>query len=236
MSEEMDLNQYFHRRNVTAEQMDFLWGQGWRHFGTMFFRYSLAIHNGEICRVLPLRTDLEKFELSRSHKRILAKNRDVQIIIQPARIDALRAEMFERHKQRFDHNVPESLHTFLSSQPDKIPCRNQEIGVYDGERLIAVSYLDIGEQATSGVYAMFEPDVSDRSPGILCILESIRYSQQLGCRYYYPGYAYQENSMYDYKKKFSGLEYLDWEKGWQTYLPESKNESDAPVQLPQINQ
>lgn len=217
------LNEYFHRRSVSPAQMDFLWEQGWRHFGAMFFRYSLAIHDGDLCQVLPLRIDLRNFQPSRSHKRILAKNRDLRVIIQEARIDAIRADLFDRHKERFADNVPESLYTFFSKQPASIPCRNQEICVYDGERLIAVSYLDLGELATSGVYAMFEPTEAVRSPGIFCLLESIRYSQELGCRYYYPGYAYRENSMYDYKKRFSGLQYLDWESGWKNYLPVEKD-------------
>ncbi len=37
-------------------------------------------------------------------------------------------------------------------------------------------------------------------------------------RSYYPGYAYREPFTYDYKKNFSGLEYLDWNAGWQPYV------------------
>jgi arginine-tRNA-protein transferase len=80
--------------------------------------------------------------------------------------------------------------------------------------LIAVSFLDIGEASTSAVYAMFGLRYSRRSLGIFTMLEAIRYSGELGCRYYFPGYAYEEPSFYDYKKNFTGLEYLDWRRGW----------------------
>jgi arginine-tRNA-protein transferase len=56
------------------------------------------------------------------------------------------------------------------------------------------------------------------------MLEAIRYSRELNCRYYYPGYAYSGNSIYDYKKNFSGLEYLDWENGWRAYQRENDEE------------
>ena len=37
-------------------------------------------------------------------------------------------------------------------------------------------------------------------------------------RYYYPGYAYHESFAYDYKKRFCGLEHLDWQEGWKLYV------------------
>ena len=48
-------------------------------------------------------------------------------------------------------------------------------------------------------------------------LAFIRHARELGCRFYYPGYAYRGPSFYDYKKNFSGLEFYDWETGWKTY-------------------
>ena len=61
---------------------------------------------------------------------------------------------------------------------------------------------------------MFEPDESKRSLGIYLILLSIQLSKQYKKRFYYPGYAYKESSFYDYKKKFSALEYYDWCGQW----------------------
>ena len=46
------------------------------------------------------------------------------------------------------------------------------------------------------------------------MLLEIEFAQQLGCRYYYPGYAFREPSHYDYKKQFSGLEIYDWAGRW----------------------
>jgi arginine-tRNA-protein transferase len=210
----LSLDQTFQCLSVSPEQMDRLWAQGWRHFGTFFFRYQIAFHRGKIHTVTPLRLDLERFTLSRSQKRVLAKNREVKVIIQDTVIDKRRVELFHIHSKRFKENVPTSLYDFLSVMPSSVPCQNQEISVYLDKKLVASSFLDIGKNSTSAVYAMFEPAESRRSLGIFTMLEAIRYSRERGCRYYYPGYAYQESSFYDYKKNFSGLEYMDWEKGW----------------------
>lgn len=197
--------------------MDELWEQGWRHFGTCFFRYSVALHWGRVQTVLPLRVDLTEFQPSRSQKRIIAKNSDLTVVIRETEIDRVREDLFYRHRERFKSDIPDSLYDFLSDETASVPCRNREINVYHDGKLAAASFLDVGEKSTSAVYAMFDPRESKRSLGIFTMLEAMRYSRQMNCRYYYPGYAYQGESVYDYKKNFSGLEYLDWESGWRPY-------------------
>jgi arginine-tRNA-protein transferase len=197
--------------------MDSLWALGWRHFGYYFFRYSSTFHWGGARTVLPLRIDLSKFAPSRSQKRAMAKNRDLCIVIRDTFIDTVKEKLFYSHRERFADNIPDSIYNFLSEAPAVEPCLNQEICVYNGERLLAASFLDIGRHSTSAVYAMFEPSESKRSLGIFTMLEAIRYSRELGCRYYYPGYAYSESSVYDYKKNFAGSEYYDWVEGWKPY-------------------
>jgi arginine-tRNA-protein transferase len=211
------LNEYFYHWKATPEQMDELWARGWRHFGVYFFRYSVATQWGGLRSVIPLRVDLEKFAPSRSQKRVIAKNRDRRVVIRDAFIDEAKEDLFHHHRARFRENVPDSIYDFLSDDPATTPCRTCEICVYDGDRLLAVSFLDVGKTSTSAIYAMFDPRESKRSLGIFTMLEAIRYSRELNCRYYYPGYAYREPSIYDYKKNFHGLEYFDWKGVWHPF-------------------
>ncbi|HYF38029.1 MAG TPA: GNAT family N-acetyltransferase, partial [Prosthecobacter sp.] len=94
-----------------------------------------------------------------------------------------------------------------------VPCECVECRMWAGEVLVAVSFLDVGAQATSAVYGVFEPEYSRRSLGIYTMLREIEFSRERGCRWYYPGYATQEPSAYDYKKQLGGLEFLDWQRG-----------------------
>lgn len=214
------INEYFLRHRAEPEQMDKLWAQGWRHFGEYFFRYSIAYHNGSAEKVIPLRIDLAKFKLSRSQKRALSRNRDLLVRVQPSFIDEFKQQLFHRHKRRFHHNVPDSIFDFMSDRPADVPCTNREIAIFADDRAIGVSFLDVGSTSTSSVYAMFEPTESKRSLGVFMILQAIAHSCELGCRYYYPGYAYHGPSFYDYKKNFAGLEAYDWQTGWQPYSPD----------------
>lgn len=211
------VNEQMFLTRVEPPRLDLLLASGWRHFGTFFFRYSLIPAQGRIREVIPLRIRLDRFTPSRSQRRILRRNQDLSVVIRPSLIDDTREDLFDRHKQRFTDNVPDSLHDFLSDQPATIPCTNHEICAFLDDRLVAVSFLDLGRSSASAVCAIFEPDLSARSLGIFLILRGIEYAKSLDLKYYYPGYAYRGASHYDYKKGFSGLEMLDWSHGWRDY-------------------
>jgi arginine-tRNA-protein transferase len=209
------LDQHFICEQASPEELDRLWAQGWRHFGTYFFRYSVALHWGGIHTVIPLRVDLARFVPSRSQKRILAKNRDLTVKVRDSFIDGEKTELFLRHRRRFKNNIPDSIYDFLTEQPANKPCLNREVSIYEGKKMVAASFLDVGERSTSAVYSMFDPVETKRSLGIFAILQSIQYSIELNYSYYYIGYAYREPSIYDYKKNFGALESFDWKQSWR---------------------
>ncbi|WP_337870204.1 arginine-tRNA-protein transferase [Meiothermus sp.] len=204
------LNEYFLADQVEPEVMDRLWAEGWRHFGEYFFRYSQTRSQ----TVLPLRVRLAGFVLRRSQQRVLRKNQDIQLKLQPAFVNAQVEALFARHKTRFSHSIPQSIYNFISRHPTHIPCRCHSLTLHHQGRLVGISYLDEGAQATSSVYQCFDPDLSRRSLGILMIVHSILLSRACGKAYYYPGYAYLEPSEYDYKKRLGALEYFDWRGNW----------------------
>jgi len=64
---------------------------------------------------------------------------------------------------------------------------------------------------------MFDPQITTRSLGIYTMLLTIDYAAKNGKAFYYPGYAYEGNSFYDYKKRFSALESFDWKGNWEKF-------------------
>lgn len=209
------INEEFYALEVSPTQIDHYLAHGWRHFGTYFFRYSLAIYEDEVRRVMPLRVRLADFRLSKSQRRVLSRNSDVKIDIRPTRITPESEDLFHRHKQRFDHGVPNSIYDFLSSSPDTVPCLGRELAVYRGKRLIAVSYFDLGARSISGIYAAFDPEEADRSLGTFTMLKEIEHAAESGREFYYQGYAYEGRSFYDYKKRLSSTEVFDWRVNWR---------------------
>ena len=46
------------------------------------------------------------------------------------------------------------------------------------------------------------------------MLKEIEHALATGKQFFYPGYAYDGESFYDYKKRFSALEQFDWNGSW----------------------
>lgn len=208
------LDDQFIAEQVEPEFMDLIWENGFRHFGVFFYRYKTSFYENKLCNIIPLRIVLKNFIHSHSQKRILKKNRDLHYEYRDAFIDEMREELFDLHKKRFLDNVPDTLYSFLSEDPSKVPCQAKECDVYYQNRLIAVSYFDIGQKSISSVYAFFHPEFSKRSLGNYTLLLEIQYAIEQGKEFLYTGYAYDVPSFYDYKKTFHGLECYDWNQNW----------------------
>lgn len=200
---------------VSGTELDMLLAQGWRHFGTGFFRMSHAIHDGVICGVMALRLDASEFAPGAGLRRISRKNRDTTVRIVPAQHCAEYDTMFFAHRSRFKESLPESLRSFLSENPFQIPCPALAVEVRLGEVLVAVSFLAIGENSVSAIYGMFDPGHARRSLGIFTMLLEIEFAAASGRTWYYPGYAYSIPSPYDYKLRLPELEMFNWDAAWQ---------------------
>lgn len=216
------INEEFYAGRVGPNDFDGLLAEAWRHFGTHFFRYNYGIYQGEIRHVWPLRVILGDFELSKSQRRVLARNADLDIAIEPTRVTGEVESLFHRHKERFETGKPASIYDFLSPHPADVPVRGMSVTVRQGENLIAASFFDVGRTAISSVYGIFDPEIRSRSLGILTMLKEIEYAKANRKSLYYHGYAYDGESFYDYKKRFSGLERYDWAGGWHQI---NKNQS-----------
>ncbi len=208
------ISQEFSAEKIHPVLFDILLSQGWRHFGTYFYRYNVTLYNHEAVRVLPLRIDLNDFRMTKKQRRIERKNSCFTHEFTPTIITQELIDLFLLHREKFTENRPENLHDFFSEHPSTMPCKNETLIVKDREKIIAASFLDIGSESTSSIYAMYDPSYSSYSPGIFTILKEIEYSIKLEKRYYYHGYIYNCNSFYDYKKHFHALEYFDWNGEW----------------------
>ena len=212
------INEEFYAEGVSPEQLDELLANGWRHFGTHFFRYNLGLYEFDIRRVIPLRIRLADFTPTKSQRRVLKRNSDLRTHIGPIEITDEIETIFDRHKTRFGAGRPESIYDFLSPQPAVLPGEANAIYVFKGDELLAASFFDIGRTATSGIYAIFEPKESDRGLGIFTMLKEIEFAIASDREFYYQGYSYEGESFYDYKKRFRGTEGYDWNGRWSSEI------------------
>lgn len=206
--------QRFELERATPMMMDAFWADGWRHFGKTFFRDYYNIHGKRLVRVLPLRIELSRFKMTRDQRRLTKRNSELKILFRPIVIGDEHMELFKRHAERFSENRPPSLYSFMSLSPVLVPCSSLMCEIRENGRLLAASFFDVGAEAISSIYAMFEPDESHRSLGHLTLLSEINYALHHHKRFVYTGYAHTISSYYDYKKRYRGTEFYDWRSKW----------------------
>lgn len=215
--------------SVPSRAMDELWAGAWWFLGTTFFRQSLLPWNGRMEPLQHLRIRMNRFVLSASQGRVLRRNRELRLHVRPAEITEVQRELFDRHKQRFEDGIPDSLDDFLGPCPATNPVPILEFAVFLGRRLVAASYLARGEDSVASLYGIFDPEEADRSLGTLTMLLELSFARQRGYEFYYPGYSLQNPSPMDYKKRFHGLEAYEWDEGWREFPREL-----APPQMPEV--
>jgi arginine-tRNA-protein transferase len=204
---------------IDDDTLNFLFEQGWRRAGFLFYRIShepLLVEGEELGDVLPLRVAVTNFEMTKSQRKIMRKNQHFRMEVNNILPTQDHQILFELHKQRFKDLVPTSIENFTGISHDLLPTRGKILDVYDGDQLIASSFLDVTPQSVSSIYAMFHPDYGANSLGIYTMLLEIQYTKERGGTFWYPGFAHHQSSFYDYKKRFNNLEYFNWKK-WLHY-------------------
>ncbi|MDQ8191783.1 hypothetical protein [Roseibacillus persicicus] len=222
------INELGEAQVIARERMDELWGEGWRHFGPRFFRYSLMWQEEQWKRVLNLRVPLAEWKPSKSQRRTLRRNEDLQVEFGPAEPGEEEEALFQAHKSRFRENVPDALSDFLGEEPNGVPLPCMQLSVRSGDRLVAASFLDIGLKACSSIYGIFDPAKSQRRLGIFTMLMEMQYAREAGLDFYYLGYACIESSPYDYKKEVKPAWVWDWRQ-WRPFTPDDCSKQALPI-------
>lgn len=214
------IDERFTRRQLPDALLEMLWARGWRHFGSQYFRHNYFFYSGYFCSVQAIRLRVADFRPSRSQRRVLRKNSDLQVRIGEIEVTHEVFELFEKHKERFGQNGPRDIFDVIATPEERHSGKTLQFSVYKDRRLVAVSFLDVAGKSTSGLYAFFLPSEGKRSLGIYTMLREIEFTREHKMKFYYPGYIFREKSFYDYKKRFRPAEVYDWDGRWIPYVPE----------------
>ncbi len=196
---------------LAPRELDELLAKGWRLLGFGIVRHNYGINNDELCLTIPLRIRIsDPLMLSRSQRKLLRRNKHLKVRVEPIiQITEEKEKLFFKHTKRFRSSVPTSIFSFLCPDP-KIPAPGVELCVYEGDQLIACSYMHLGKKAVSATYCFFDPDFSHYRLGIYTMLLEMDLCHKMNKKFYYHGYCYDEPSQFDYKLGFYGLEYMNW--------------------------
>lgn len=184
---------------------------GFRRAGMLFYRPDCPTCSA----CVPIRVPVERFRPSRSQRRVLRRNADVEIELGTPRSDDQRWELFVRY-QRHQHDgemlrTREDFERFLCESP----IETVEMAYRIDGRLVGVGIVDVCPQALSSVYMYFDPVCARRSLGVFSGLCEIEECRRRGLPYWYLGYWIRGCRKMEYKDRFAPCERLDADGAWR---------------------
>lgn len=207
-------------QSLTRTRLDRYLADGWFRCQDFLYRSKLVSFDGDLYSVVNIRLPLQSYRPSKTMRRILRRNQPVlRHEFGAVHITPDKERLYEEHKLRFKGRILPSLHDYLFGESNSFLFDTRELCVYDGDKLIAVSFFDQGRDSVASLLGLYDQNYKRNSLGNYTMLLEIEYAKQAGKRYYYPGYIVDESDIFDYKLRIGELEYYDWHGQWMP-LPE----------------
>jgi len=194
----------FWAEDFPAELYHDFMDHGFRRSGLIFYRPAC---DGCI-ECVPLRVVVGDFKPTKSQRRVLNKNQDVDVRIGPLKFtkDKLRiyAEYLAAQHGCSDNSSEEELTRFLY----RSPVRTVEFEYRLGRSLIAAGVADLCSRSLSSVYVYSDPDHSARSLGTFSALQEIFFCRERSIPHHYLGFYVAHCPSMNYKARFKPCETL----------------------------
>ncbi|EWH09997.1 arginyl-tRNA-protein transferase [Catenovulum agarivorans DS-2] len=185
----------------TPENYEKLMALGFRRSGYQVYRP----HCQQCQACQSIRIDSQTFKPSKSQKRLLNKNRDIQarIVYKVADSDIYYPlyQKYIEHKHADGSMYPPSLEQFNSF----VKAAWLDIGFLElsvNGNLVAVSVVDALPNSFSAVYTFYDPLLANRSLGTFAILQLIELARMSQRQFVYLGYQVDGCNKMNYKSRF----------------------------------
>ncbi|MCW8930798.1 MAG: arginyltransferase [Gammaproteobacteria bacterium] len=194
-------------KEMTAEIYSELITQGFRRSGSYVYTpYCKKCHD-----CIPVRLNVQKFELSRSQKRCRNKNKTITVAAKQPVYDEAQYQLYSNYVTSrhpgggMDEPANDKYLDFLTSQWS----HTVFFEFRDHNKPMGVAVTDIVEDGLSAVYTFFDPspDYQKQSPGVFSILWQIEEAQRRGLKWLYLGYWIKNCGKMSYKDNYQPLEY-----------------------------
>ena len=192
------------RDTVTAPIYGALTEQGFRRSGSHLYRP----HCDGCQACVPTRVPAALFQPRRRHRRVLQRNLDLRVQIEPAAYSPEYYNLYARYigarHGDGDMNPPsqDQFRSFLLSQwSDTI-----FLSTYLDQQLVSVAVSDRQSIGLSAIYTFFEPEMTDRSLGVFSILKQIEFCSEQQLPHLYLGYWIRESAKMRYKTDYRPVE------------------------------
>ncbi|MCK5294046.1 MAG: arginyltransferase [Arcobacteraceae bacterium] len=183
--------------------------RGWRRFGNVHFVPECKDCNE--CKTV--RIDINNLKYTKSQKRILAKNQDIQIYVQKPSMSIDHLNLFNKYhkymeqKKGWRENQIEPAE-YMHSYVNGAGTFGKEILYFLDDKLIGVALSDMTKKSISCVYCFYDHDYENRSLGKFSILAQMSIAQQAEVPYLFLGYWIKDHYSMGYKESYAPFDVL----------------------------
>jgi leucyl-tRNA---protein transferase len=193
---------YYHVHNpasLSPAQLDNYLAAGWYRMQLLIFTTDLIVKDDKLLPVFWLRLVLNKYQPSRTHKKIIAANKAFTISIDPLFITQELELLYGQYRQTMDFDLSPTLQESLLGEAQASVYQTKCITIRNGEELIAAGIFDEGENSIAGIINFYHPQYAAYSLGKYLMLLKLQFAKQYLKKYYYSGYISTAFSKFDYK-------------------------------------
>ena len=197
---------------LAPEELDQYLERGWFRMGQTIFTTNFLNFKSRFYSAVWLRIPLAEFTRDNTYQKLLKKNSSFRVEIQKAEVTPEKERLFSAYRKSISFEASASVHTLLFGKVEHNVYNTQEINLFDGNKLIATGFFDLGKESAAGISSFYDPAYKKFTLGKYLIYWKIEYCKKMGLRYFYPGYFVPGYSLFDYKLEIGKpvLQYLEF--------------------------
>lgn len=162
---------------------------------------------------ISIRQRVGDFVLSKSHRRVIAKNAQTSITIARPSISDEKLWLYNKYHQVMESKKgwsyqEMSADSYCESFVDGFCDFGYEISYKIAGKLVGVGYFDLLDNAISATYFFYDHTFAKLSLGTFNILTQLLIAKSKNLSYFYPGYWIKNHHSMGYKERFSPFEVL----------------------------
>lgn len=201
--------QYYYSNNIYGEKLDYFLSKGWFRSGQGVNSASIVNFEGRLYSPVRIRLPLHNYKFKKSLRKLINKNSQFTSICRKTFFNAEKEHLYQQFRQKFYRQVPVSLKRYLQDDFQNSVFDTYEIAVFDKNKLIAVSFFDVGLNSIASILGIYDKTYANFSLGFYTMLAEIDHGCKNSFQYYYPGYIVPGFPKFDYKLRIGTVDYYE---------------------------
>ena len=217
------LVQYHYPNSLSQTMLDRYLAGGWFRNCQMLYRSQIICLEDDVFSLVNIRLRLQNYTFKKRLRKLLKKNNErFTYKIDKASVSLEKELLYQQHKNRFKGFMYQTLEQFFYGDFFHDIFDTYEICVYDGDKLVAVSFFDEGKASIASLLCIYDQKYKPQSLGLYTMLLEIEFGIKHNKRYYYPGYVLDRPSIFDYKLRLGDFQHYNWNGRWLPFNPNNR--------------